>query len=210
MSTKQATPVQASRWTSSVATGLLHAALIWPLSGPALTGGTAAAYSFEVLQQADEIGRLVVPCQSRRSNMTALRSVKEDVELIRVTFGLKMSEVAQLFNVSRPAAYAWLDGALPKSDAMSRLSHVARQAEQVKAANIDRIGRFIRRPLQDGRSMLQLLKEGADIQNALATIKQAAAEDETGRKLSASRYSSAKKGDVASIDEVSVPIIKES
>lgn len=195
-------------WNSLVAKSVLQAALI-SFSPAVLSAGTGTAYPVEVLNKVDDITRLIVPRQGRRE-ITALRSVKDDVELIREVFGLKMSEVAHLFDVSRPAAYAWLDGALPKADAMARLTRVATQAQQVRAAGITRMGHFVHRPQKDGRSLLQLLKEGADIQDALSAIKQTAVEEETGRKMSASRQLRTKKGDLTGIDEVATPIIRET
>lgn len=205
--TEHSTPVQSTRWNSTIATGLLQVALI-SFSAPSLTSGTAAAYPVEVLRKVDDVSRLLPPRQERRE-ITSLRSVKDEVELIRGVFGLNMSEIAHLFNISRPAAYAWLDGALPKAEAMARLTRIANHAQEAKSAGITRMAHFVRRPQKDGRSLLQLLKEGADIQDALVAIRKAAAEEEAGRKVSASRKTSTKKGDLAGIDEVATPIIPE-
>ncbi len=206
-------------WTTSLAKGLLPMVLIWPQSKPALTEATAAAYSEEgplaptnattATYQAKYVPRFIVPAQQRREPHS-LRSVAADLKHIRSTFALKMSEVAEIFNVSRPAVYAWLDGAIPKQDVLTRLMLLSKQAEQVNQAGINRLEHFLRRPLADGRSLLQLLKEGANIEHALSTIKQAAAEEELSRKLAVSRHSPTKKGDAASIDELSVPIVPES
>jgi hypothetical protein len=204
---EHSTPVQSSPWNTSIAKGLLQVALI-SLSVPSLTSGTASAYPVEVLRKIEDVSRLMVPRQGRRE-ITSLRSVKEEVELIRSVFGLNMSEVAQLFNISRPAAYAWLDGALPKAEAMARLTRIADQAQDAKSAGVTRMAHFVRRPQKDGRSLFQLLKEGADIQDALAAIRKTAEEEEAGRKVSASRKASTKKGDPAGIDEVATPIIPE-
>jgi hypothetical protein len=196
-------------WTRSLAKGLLPVALIWPQSGMALTAATAGSYAEEILRQVKDIPRFIIAAQPRLG-VPPLRTVGRDLELIRTVFSLKISEIAQIFDVSRPTVYAWLDGSTPRPEVLTRLAYLSKEAEKVNQANITRVEHFVRRPLADGRSLLQLLKEGANTEQALSAIKHAAAEEESSRKLAVSRHSPSKKGDTASIDELSVPIVPET
>ena len=209
--TKYTSEIQRTQtWTKTLAKGLLPVVLIWPHSSTGLTGATAGSYSEETLQHTKDkdIERLIILTKPRLES-PPLRSVSRDLEVIRDTFALKMSEIAQLFDVSRPTVYAWLDGSTPRPDVLARLAYLSKQAEKVNQAGITRVEHFLRRPLADGRSLLQLLKEGANIEQALSTIKHAAVEEESSRKMAVSRHSP-KKGDTAAIDELSVPIVPET
>jgi hypothetical protein len=189
---------------------MLHFVLIWPLSAAALMGSTGGAYSPEQIQSA-QIEQAVRPFIETRKNdprLEYVRSVPQLLANIREVFGLKMSEVAQIFGVSRPAAYAWLDGALPKAEITTRLWHLSEQADQLKASGIDRADLYTRRPVLGPLSLLDVLKSGADIGQALAIVKESAAQETRTRQLAESR-NSRRKPAVSAADEISTPIYRK-
>lgn len=111
-------------------------------------------------------------------------SPAERVARIRDVFAINMSDLAALLGVTRPTVYAWLEGQEPtKSEALRRIRWLARTADVVEQANIPRLDKLIRRPVVEGRSLLDLLKAGEDPHEAIEALKAIAnREAQTRRK----------------------------
>jgi hypothetical protein len=133
-------------------------------------------------------------------------STAQLLSTIRDVFALKMSEVAQIFGVSRRAAYDWLEGVTPKPETTARIYALSRYAEGVKASGLSNIEHYIHRPVIAGRSLLDLLRSGENIEEAIAIIKRTASEESNNRKQLGRRTSETITASVDGFDEVSTPI----
>lgn len=84
----------------------------------------------------------------------------EQVKLIKDSFGLNMSVMAELLNVSRPTVYAWIKGEPPKlEEHINHVMYIVRQAKIYEALNLDRPDNFIKRPIFNEESLFSLLKQ---------------------------------------------------
>jgi hypothetical protein len=106
--------------------------------------------------------------------------------------------VATILGVSRPTAYAWLEGQEPKPEAMMRIQGLSRAADEFSRANITRLDKLVHRPIVEGRSLLDLLKADEDPLLALSKLK------EIGEKEALTRRESKGSGKhLRSLDDVS-------
>jgi transcriptional regulator with XRE-family HTH domain len=170
-------------------------------------GGTAGAYpplfDFRIVsfRGPTQVNARVKPAETPYAPNPA-----QILSRIREVFGLRMSEVARIFGVSRRAAYDWLGGATPRPDTVARIYNIGKYAEELRAAGIANIGHYVRRPIVSGRSLLDLLKSGENMDAAIAIIRPVAAEEAMNRKQLGRRTSEVMTDRTDNIDEVSTPI----
>lgn len=132
-----------------------------------IVGFFGAMGSGSSLNQRDvfEHAAYVIPVDDKKEEInsaekTTYLTISEQVELIKKSFGLNMSAMAELLNVSRPTVYAWLKGEPPKTqENISHISFVENQALIYGELNLVRPDNFIKRPLFDGESLFSLLKQ---------------------------------------------------
>lgn len=136
--------------------------------------------------------------QSDTIENTAHLSISEQVKLIKDSFGLNMSAMAELLNVSRPTVYAWLKGEPPKTpDYISHVSFLVIQAYAYDELGLDRPDNFIKRPLFDEDSLFSRLKVGKTIsESEFALIKK------LDLKESQTRANGLKKNELRTSDDV--------
>lgn len=120
----------------------------------------------------------VIPVDDKKEELdstekTTYLTISEQVDLIKNSFGLNMSAMAELLNISRPTVYAWLKGEPPKiQENMSHTNFVASQAQIYRELNLERPDNFIKRPLFNGESLFSLLKQEKTIsESEYALIK---------------------------------------
>jgi len=178
------------------------------LSLDAITSGTAGAYPvlFDFQNIMDFRGPMQSKTVEKRVEIALAPSTAQLLLNIRDIFTLRMSELAQIFGVSRRAAYDWLEGAEPKPDTVARIYVLNKYAEELKAAGIAQIEHFVRRPVVSGRSLLDLLKSGESIEAAIDVIKRAASEEAKNRRQLGQRISETNTTSVDGFDEVSTPV----
>ncbi len=172
------------------------------------TEGTAGAYPelFDFQKVMAFRGPMQAKTVEKRVEPAIAPSTAQLLLNIRDVFTLRMSELAQIFGVSRRAAYDWLEGATPKPDTVARIYTLSKYAEELKAAGIEQIEHFVHRPVVAGRSLLDLLKSGESIETAIDVIKHTASEEAKNRKQLGRRISELNTTSVDVFDEVSTPI----
>jgi hypothetical protein len=183
-----------------------NASLILLLSMGAMASGTAGTWQITEPNPL-EVRQFRFPVQEARSVASRRRehapSAAESLRQIRDIFGLKMSELSQIFGVSRRAAYDWLDGAIPKPEMSAKIYQLSSFAAKLDEARVDNIRHFIHRPIVGERTLLELLKANEHLDRAIAVIQATAAEEANNRKPLTGRIQ--KTGD---LDEVSTPIFE--
>lgn len=173
-----------------------------------LTKGTAGGY-FPERFDLEIVSNLRGPIQYKVLDKQVVGyapSTKQLLSTIRDVFALKMSEVAQIFGVSRRAAYDWLEGVTPKPETTARIYALSRHAEELKESGLSNVEHFIHRPVVNGRSLLDLLKSGESIEQAIAIVRHTASEEARNRKQLGRRTSETNTASVDGFDEVSTPI----
>jgi transcriptional regulator with XRE-family HTH domain len=133
------------------------------------TGGAMTARSTEVLDRWTYDPHIHVERPVLENVDT--RSPAEHVVNIRDVLGINMSELASIFGVTRPTAYAWLEGQEPKPGAVKRIQNLSYAADKIKRENIVCLDQLVHRPISNGRSLLDILKADKDPSEALAALK---------------------------------------
>ena len=109
---------------------------------------------------------------TKKEEDVSVPSVVDHLRLVRDGFGLKMSELAQLFGVSRQAAYGWFNGTLPRPEIVTRIWKLSRSAEELRISGIRDVGQFIHRPLlENGDSLHTVIMSGRQLDEAIAVVK---------------------------------------
>jgi hypothetical protein len=121
-----------------------------------------------------------------------------------------MSELAQVFGVSRQAAYDWLAGTVPRQEITARIWELSRTAELLRPAGITRMEHFVHRPMLDGnRTLFSLLLSGENIDGAVQQIKELARAESAQRTRIANRKTGTDAGDASSVYSMGTPILSE-
>lgn len=136
------------------------------------TGGVMTAHSTAEVNRWLHNPRIhVEPSVAKRVD---IRSPAEHVANIRDVFAINMSDLASVLGVTRPTAYAWLEGQEPKTEAVIHIQQLSRAADEINRENIARLDKLVHRPILNGRSLLDILKAGEDPLEALPTLKEMA------------------------------------
>lgn len=140
-------------------------------------------------------------------------SIPQAIFQLREGLGLKMSEVAAIFGVSRQAVYLWMKGENLKNEYVQRIWQLHLISRRMQLAGVDRPEHFIHRPLsREGGSLYQLLVDGANVDSALGLLEeQFIAEKDLRDKYAAEhhRNSRHRKQDLSSVAELTTPILEE-
>jgi hypothetical protein len=139
--------------------------LIWTAG----TGGIMTAHSTAEVLNRFHYPRIHV--EPSRAKQVDTRSPAEHVANIRDVLAINMSDLASVLGVTRPTAYAWLEGQEPKTEAMMHIQRLSRVADEINRANIIRLDKLVHRPILSGRSLLDILKTDEDPRSALADLK---------------------------------------
>jgi hypothetical protein len=129
--------------------------------GRAGTGGIEDNYFY-----LSELGyrRFKVVCVASEDEATS--NPAEMMREIKNEFGRTMTRLSGVFGVSRQTLYNWLDGETPKAVHREKLLQLARAAHVFSAAEFKPTNLSLDRKISKGKSLLQLLAEGADGQES--------------------------------------------
>lgn len=81
---------------------------------------------------------------------------------VKSGFGRTMTRLPEVFGVSRQTLYNWLDGETPKEIHQAKLMQLAEAARLFSALGFKPTSPLLDRTVMHGKSLLQLLGEGAD------------------------------------------------
>lgn len=138
-------------------------------------------------------------------------SPSEQIAFVRESLSLNMSQLAELVGVTRPTVYAWLEGRERRQgETAGKIMRLATIAQKIERKNIPRADLLVKRPLFNGKNLLDLIKEGREISRELDDLKAIGDREAATRQ---DRRSYRAKQDVSRmeevIDEVSLPIYFE-
>jgi hypothetical protein len=123
-------------------------------------------------------------------------TIAGEIEYIKGTLNLTMSELARCLHVSRQAPYNWISGGTIKVENRTKLDELRSAADVIAAANLPEHALLFRRKLPGGKTLLETVSAGGSgIDAAGALIKMFRAETEERAALSrmlASRQPAAK------------------
>lgn len=121
------------------------------------------------------------------ADYTYERALRERILEIQYRLGLNKSQLADIFRVSRPTLYEWLDGGLPQLDNQRRIESVEELLLALPTgARLN--ARFVRKSRKEGKSLLDLLgEEKIDETRVRDVFEQVVAEDDAQRSADQSR-----------------------
>lgn len=92
-----------------------------------------------------------------------VKSLPERLALIRQVLKIRVTELADVFSVSRQAVYKWLAGeSMPDEPKMNRIMALERLAERVQNEDLRQVNHLIKMKHFEGRSLLDLIKAGEE------------------------------------------------
>ncbi len=174
-----------------------------------LVPGTGGAYSPEGLANLDRWTHqsAVEIHYPRRQDGTHAQTTVERVRQIRDAFGLNMSELATMLDVSRPTVYAWLNGQEPQPEAVARILRLSRAGDRFSALDVGTAVAYVRQPLFEGASLLELLKSDMDTSQPMARISDLAKRSKALRH--APKASGNRLRPIEQVDDLSTPATHE-
>lgn len=119
---------------------------------------------------------------AQEEQASQVKTVSEQLLNIRESFALSVAGLASIFQVTRPTIYSWLDNQNLKPDAYQKIEKLNKLADSFTALNMERPDLLVNRPLFEGKSLADLLKNGEDVSEAFKTIKVLAEKESIQRK----------------------------
>ena len=111
-----------------------------------------------------------------------------ELQLIRETLRLSVAEIARLFGVTRPTIYSWQNGATASPENAQRLQEIVHALDLHKDIITPEGGRVAHRAIDGRTTLLQMLAQGANAQDAISRLagiltNEAAQRDRLARRL---------------------------
>lgn len=100
------------------------------------------------------------------------RTPAENLALVREVLKPAVSDLAMLFGVSRQAIYDWQAGAQPVPDSTARLDDLAGAADVLATAGVATTPRLLQRRIAGGKTLFDVVREGASAKDAAHTMAQ--------------------------------------
>jgi len=136
------------------------------------TGGiTGPAY---FVHRADRGYAFVHVHPTAKPFVTEFRTPQEDIAHIRSVFKPSIADIANVFNVSRQSVYNWMSGEKPSQESTDRLGDLAKAADLFLASGIERSMYLVRRKLDNGKTLMELVRDGGSAQDAARSLIQMA------------------------------------
>lgn len=110
-----------------------------------------------------------------------------ELKTIKDVLGLSVSELAQLFGVSRPTIYSWQEGNRVSEGHAKRIRDIARALEPRLSLFDAQVGRIAHRAIDGRVSLLQKLAEGANAEQAIGKLADILQREAAQRERLASR-----------------------
>ncbi len=180
--------MQTSAWRCSDSTG----SGIVPRPG---TAGVAAAVAFAFLAgtggvtgpsyfvHREDRGYAFVHLQpAARPLAGEFRTPQEDVAHIRAVFRPSIADIANIFNVSRQSIYNWMSGERPSQESIDRLGDLAKAADLFLAHGIESSTYLVRRKLDNGKTLMESVRDGESAQDAARSLIQMAQKEMAQRE----------------------------
>jgi len=108
-------------------------------------------------------------------------AIAADIERIKSTLDVTMSELARCLSVSRQALYNWIAGGAIKDDNLARLNELKSAADIIAAASLSQHALLLRRKLPGGNTLLETVAAGGSGIDAARSLVEMV-NTETGQK----------------------------
>lgn len=191
----------AARRTFGLFTGAAVALIV------AFVGTGGLTYKDHVRDRLDPAKRYeATKSPSQAASPSSFLSVAEQLALVKKTLQPSMSELASIFQVSRQSIYDWQKGSQPSEENLRRLGYVANVASAIGAVDLPRSGSLLKVTVVDGRTLLEIAREGEPFEWAVKVLaqRQKTFEEERARITRLFKNKS-KNVDAESLNDIGVP-----
>lgn len=117
---------------------------------------------------------------------------------IQATLGLSIKQVAVVMRVSRPTIYGWLEGQVPREEAITRIDAIHSLVQYWKALCSESPIKYLAQEIENGKSLLDLLSasriEAPAIKQAMRVLSRKLLEDALQREENSIAYRMRKLG----------------
>ncbi len=119
---------------------------------------------------------------SSESLLRHLRGPDRDLAQIRAVFKPSISDIAGIFGVSRQSVYNWIAGEKPSDESVEKLDDLARAADLFLADGVASSSYLFRRKLENGKTLMETVREGGSAQDAARSLLQIARKESSQRE----------------------------
>jgi len=174
----------------------------------AFLAGTGGVASPSFFNQRQDRGYAFVQLRPSQQNLFRhLRGPEEDIAQIRAVFKPSVSDIAGVFGVSRQSIYNWIAGEKPSQESVERLDDLARAADLFLADGFAGSSYLFRRKLENGKTMMDTVREGGSAQDAARSLLQIAQKETSQREALQRRL--ANRTAVHDYSEIGSPMLNE-
>lgn len=99
-----------------------------------------------------------------------VRGPLQHLENIKQVLSLPVSETAGVFGVTRQSIYKWMAGTTPDHDKVDKIVELSRIADIFRSESVSRPADLLRMKAFEGRSVLDMIKNGEDYSQHLAIL----------------------------------------
>lgn len=136
------------------------------------------------------------------------RTTAEDLAQIRAIFKPAVSELANIFGVSRQAIYNWLGGEEPISLHTNKIRDLASAADVIAAEGIPITSHVLKRKITDGKSLFEIVRDGSSAKEGAQLLVRILRREQEQRRALDLRLANRVKPEVNPLD-IGSPVINE-
>lgn len=136
------------------------------------------------------------------------RTTTEDLAQIRAIFKPAVSELANVFGVSRQAIYNWLSGEVPISLHANKIKDLAAAADVMKDQGITITSHILRRKITDSKSLFELVRDGGSAKESAQLLVHILRTEKEQRRVLDLRLANRVKPEVNPLD-IGFPMLNE-
>ncbi len=180
----------------------------------ALLAGTGGYTTADYLAKRNDHGYKFIQFQNAPSTADlapqedVVRTSAEDLARIREFFKPTITELANLFGVSRQAVYDWQAGKPLAHENAAKLEDLAKAADVLAATGVAGSSQLLRRKIAGSKSLLDLVREGGSATSAAQMLAQTLVREANQRERLELRLAGRVKPNV-SHDDYGVPMLDE-
>lgn len=142
------------------------------------------------------------------AQMDVVRTSAENLARIREILKPTITELANLFDVSRQAVYDWQAGKPTASENAAKLDDLAKAADVFAATGTEGSSQLLRRKIAGSKSLLDVVREGGSATSAAQVLAQTLVREAKQREQLALRLAGRAKPNIQH-DDYGVPMFDE-
>jgi transcriptional regulator with XRE-family HTH domain len=120
------------------------------------------------------------------------RTPAENLERVRAVFSPAVTELANLFSVSRQTVYNWLNGDQLRPEHITKLQDIAHAADIVAETGIPMTGALLKRKVIEGKNLFEVARDGGSTRDAAQLLVQIVRREAGQREMMAARFAGRK------------------